>query len=391
MNSFVDATDGIAPRIAAVAHRSQIELAGARWAERETDWMRLRVDVAGGGLVDVRLIATPWRSLTDTLHLLEDLYYEEIEGEPTIWDASDIDDPGEPPDRVQPMHQVVLLPDGHAEPDWNLWQRLIYRFDDDARREFTSISQPAELNRRFGQVAAVGAYGTVLWQQQADVEQGVVVSAALNVSAVSSLQQTRALAHAALSDLHRNATTSDDAYLTSARRRQLRSELVGTQETLSALEAELTFGAEASTTIRPMLPSLRIESYHGALYEAAGIRDQAIGVERMLQRLRASVGDELATLQNAEAIISELRVRRWSLGAQLLAGITVPLSLVLAYFGVATTDVDRESSLLDLDLYWPIYSAVALLIGAVGLLVMASQMWDRRRIPRSGRAARRFG
>lgn len=326
LNSFIDTTEGIAPRLAAAVHQHDLELAGSRWTGgRSADWMRLRLDVAGGGLVDVRLIALPWESLTDSLALLEDLYYEELSNEPDQWDTQAVSDPGATPDRVEPMHQIVFLPDDHDEPEWGLWQRLIYRFDDDARREFTSITQPAELNRRPGQVAAVGTYGTVLWRLQSDVEQGIVISAALNVSALSSLQRTRALTHTTLKDLHRKAAQSDASFPTPALRRQQRHELVGIQETLSFLEAELTFGAEASATIAPLLPSLRIESYHQALYEAAGIQDQAAGVDRMLGRLRASVGDELAALENAETIVRELRVRRWSIGAQALAAVTVPL------------------------------------------------------------------
>ncbi|MCP4962710.1 MAG: hypothetical protein GY925_26005 [Actinomycetia bacterium] len=165
---------------------------------------------------------------------------------------------------------------------------------------------------------------------------------------MSSLQRTRALAHTTLTDLHRKAAQTDESYSTPALRRQQRHELVAIQETLSFLEAELTFGAEALATNAPLLPSLRIESYHQALYEAAEIQHQAAGVDRMLGRLRASVGDELSALENAETIVGELRVRRWSAGAQALAAVTVPLSLLLALFGTSSSQVDRERSLLDL-------------------------------------------
>ncbi len=390
LNSFIDATEGIAPRVAASCRRSELKLTGARWSgTRPVDWMRLRVDVAGGGLVDVRLLAVSWESVTDTLALQEDLYYEDLQGEPTDWDHQAIEDPGTAPERVEPMHQIVLLPDSYDEPDWGLWQRLIYRFGDDARSEFTSITRPPELNRRLGQIAAVGTYGTVLWRVQGDVEQGAIISAALNVSALSSLQQTRALAHTTLKGLHQRVAGDDNSYLTAGVRRQLRRELVQTQETLSFLEAELTFGAEASATIAPLLPSLRVESYHQALYDAAGIHHQATGVDRMLGRLRASVGDELAALENAETIINELRVRRWSIGAQALAAITIPLSLLLAFFGTNSADVDRNTSLFDLNHYWPIYTFVLALVAAVGLMIVILQHRDRRRMPRPRRDARR--
>ncbi|MEM9892961.1 MAG: hypothetical protein AAF962_19010 [Actinomycetota bacterium] len=391
LNSFVEAADDVAPRAAAISERDELELSGQRWNGRPAEWTRLRIDVAGGGLVDVRLLAIEWVSLTDSLNLLEDLYYEGLDGEPDTWDLQHLADPGAPPTRVEPMHQIVMLPDDHEEPDWELWQRLIYRYDAEARPEFTSIRRPAELNRRPGQVAAVGTYGSVLWRIQSEVEQGAVLSAALNVAAISSLQRTRSIAHATLKGLHQQALDSDRTYRTAAARRQLRRELVATQETLSSLEAELTFGAEASTTITPLLPSLRVESYHQALYEAAGIRELAAGVDRMLGRLRASAGDELASLQNTEAIVSELRVRRWSIGAQALAGITIPISLLLAFFGTSTTDVDRQTSLFDFHEYWPVYAAVGLLVAAIAATVLALQVRDRRRIPHSSRASRIYG
>ena len=198
-------------------------------------------------------------------------------------------------------------------------------------------------------------------------------------------------AHSALKDLHRRSTTDGETYRTPSARRQLRRELVDTQETLSFLEAELTFGAEASTTITPLLPSLRIESYHQALHHIAGIREHAAGVDRMLSRLRASAGDELASVQNAEAIINDLRVRRWSIAAQALAGITIPISLLLTFFGTSTTDVDRQTSLFDLSEYWPAYTAVGLLVTAIGTIVLVMQLRDRRRIPQSSRASKFYG
>ncbi|MEM9654396.1 MAG: hypothetical protein AAGA65_20050 [Actinomycetota bacterium] len=254
----------------------------------------------------------------------------------------------------------------------------------DANLDFSSIGRPDELNRRPGQIAAVGGFGSVLWRQQSYVEAGVVLSASLIVSAVASLRETRAAAHAALRDLHSLSEADVDLYSTSESRRNLRYQLVASHETISRLEAELTFGAEASATITPLLPSLRVEAYHRTLYEAADITRQAHLVDRMLARLRASSEAELSALQTVESGLAQLRVRRWSIAAQVLAAITIPLTLLLAYFGVSTSDVSDESSITDFGAYWVPYTITGILVLGAALLLVALWLVDRRRMRDAG-------
>ena len=102
-------------------------------------------------------------------------------------------------------------------------------------------------------------------------------------------------------------------------------------------------------------------------------------VDRMLGRLRAGAEAELSALGTVENSLSALRTRRWSIGAQTLAAVTIPLSLLFAYFGVSTGDATRDTSIVDLQQHWPIYAGLVALVTSIVL-----QLRDRRRVPPHG-------
>lgn len=229
----LESAGDLAPQLAAVSTQSNVTLTGSRSGDAEVDWHRYRITIPGGGLVDARIISKPWDSLGDAISLLEDFAYESIDGEPTEWDAKHTSGCSGEPDSTLPFHQLVLLPDSQQEPDWETIQRLIYRADLDAIEEQSAIGHPEELNRRPGQLAAVGRFGSVLWGVQDYVEASALLSASLVVSAASNAKSVRAAAHTQLARL-RNAAVDDSHN--------------GIGETLRAvadLGADLTFGAEA--------------------------------------------------------------------------------------------------------------------------------------------------
>ncbi len=193
----------------------------------------------------------------------------------------------------------MFLPDEQDEPTWETIQRLIYRADLDAIEEHSSITHPDELNRRPSQLAAVGSFGSVIWGLQDYVENGLVLSAALTISAAATLRRTRIAALDVLHDLHRLQRQDDETPIDAGHDPSV--QLAHLQRTIGRLQTALTFGAESTATIEPLLPSLRIESFHEALYQSTGIPLQAALVDRMLTRLNASTSAELAALNEGEA------------------------------------------------------------------------------------------
>lgn len=158
---------------------------------------------------------------------------------------------------MSPFHQLVFVPDSEPEPTWETIQRLIYRADLDAIEEHSSIGHPDEINRRPGQLAAVGSFGSVMWGIQDYVESSLIASAALTVAALACVRDIRRQALAQLSGFQTG-----------------QPDLVEARRALSWMEVELTFGAEAWATVSPLLPSLRVESYHQALFAASDVEQQ---------------------------------------------------------------------------------------------------------------------
>lgn len=260
----------LAPQIAVQGEPESIDLEGERSGKNTASvWVRHVMQMPDGALIDIRLMSLPWGGLDETINLLEDLHYETIDGEPCYYTAAFRQDTRI--DRTKPFHQLVFFPGQENEPNWEQIQRLIYRFDSDAIEEHSSIIHPDELNRRPGQLAAVGRFGSVLWNLQDYVEVSLIISAAMTVAASSVAMSVRKEAHALL------AATSGEA---DALREAIQQ--------IDRLGIDLTFGAEAHATIGHLLPSLRVESFHEAIYRAADVRSQIDLASRMLERLSAS-------------------------------------------------------------------------------------------------------
>lgn len=374
---------GLAPRVCAHCDRNDFDLRGPRIDSIQVSaWTRLRLDIAGGNFIDLRILDVAFDSMNQAIPLLEDLYYEELRQEPTEWDWMRDAAVGQDVSAADPYHQIVLLPSDFESPDWDTLQRLIYRANLDANREFSAIGFPDELNRRPGRGAAVGPFVSVLWGQQGYIESAVTLSACVVVSATTAMMRTQRATYNAMKLLHEQGREQVQ-YISAKSRGAFRNVLVWTQESISDLEAELTFGADAYATLLPIMPSLRVESYHQMLYSAADLPRQVQLVDRMLGRLRSSTEAQLGALSSVETAISELRIRRWSFSAQALATIAVPLSILLAYFGIGSSDIDPESSIFDFERYWMVYLAMALLVAATLSSYTFMRLFDRMKTPLS--------
>lgn len=294
LTGFLEAAGELAPVLVASAEHPGLTLGGQRSSrELNVDWQRFRLQTAAGGIVDVRVMSTPWESLRDTISLLEDLHYETLTGEPTEWGGRAAEAVGAV-SAVRPFHQLVFVPDSEPEPSWETIQRLIYRADLDAIEEHSSIGHPDEINRRPSQLAAVGSFGSVLWGIQDYVERSLILSAASTVAALATIHDVRLKALAQLQQLRAMESHGDGATSGGSGVDGSAEALTGAMRELSWLEANLTFSAEASAAISPLLQSLRVESFHRALYASADVMPQAQLVGQMLTRLRSVTEAELS-------------------------------------------------------------------------------------------------
>jgi hypothetical protein len=315
--------------------------------------------------------------LADTIDLLEDCYFADITiAGSTVTDhvhalAVQLGADGTAESEFLPeRHQVVLDKDVATDDCEDLVQRLIYRADLPYRKEHSAIRYPAELNRRPGWLAALGPYVSVVCGHPKFIENAIFIS---TVQAVAAAAQLRAIRQAAYDDVRLFRSLEAAPGSTRDRRRTL--ERIADQ--LGDLELELSFSVEATGDLGLLVPSLRVESFHNALYDCMGLAAKAVTVEKMMQRLSAAIAAELTAIESIERRSDENRRLRYTVAVGFVSVVAIPASLILAFLGINASQVNPHLSMFSYH-YLPVYLGVAALLAIGALLSVALWVQHRR-------------
>ena len=325
--------------------------------------------------------------LLDTIDLLEDCYFADLQiGEKSLAEYAHAlavqlgADGSAEPDFLPERHQMVLGASRPEEDCEDALQRLIYRANLPYRKEHSAIRYPAELNRRPGWLAAVGPYVSVICGHSDFIENAVFLSAVQAVAAAAQLRAIRQAAAYADVRLFRDVEAAGGT--TRDRRRML--ERIADQ--LGDLELELSYSVEASADLGLLVPSLRVESFHNALYESMSLAGKAVTAGRMLERLGSAISAELTAIESIERRADESRRIRYAVAVGFVSAVAIPASLILAFLGINARQVHSNLSMFSHH-YLGMYLAVAALIVLAGLL--AAGFWvQQRRDARHHRVAR---
>lgn len=331
-----------------------------RWREGTLMSGRLWLFVMPSGQVVTALTLDVDCTHVQAVNLLEDCYYLDLTvGNSTVEALAaaearargvEVDAEELAPERHQIVYSAALRVRGPAD----VIQRLIYRANLPYRPEYSNISYPGELNRRPNTTAAVGPYVSVLCGQQDYVENAAFVSAA---QAVASSVRLREIRNALYHDLREFRAIERAAGDTRTRRRTLER----ITDDLTRLELDLSVSVEAPADLGVLVPSLRVVEYHTQVYASIGIRKLAKTVSRMLRRLEATSQAELTSIESIERRADEDRRLRWTVAVGFVSVVAIPISLILAFFGINATQVDENRSMFDPAYVW-VYASVGLMI-----------------------------
>jgi hypothetical protein len=397
LQPFVDESTDFLPRLVSGRTVAAEEIRGRRFdfrteeqADTDTQAVVTRVSqwlwAVPGGFFQVMTSVDVRCPLSDVILLLEDLYYDDFldsEIETTGWEQ------WLGPDGARGQsgeaHQVVFLP-STFQLDWDQAQRLVYRADLDADREHSAIRFPDELNRRFNRGCALTPFVSAFWGQQDYIENSAILSAVQMVSAWARVRFIRDVTYREFAHIQGLMHSPDvGGYYSTAQRARIRQVLVTAQEIISELEGRLTFGVEALQSIMPVIPSLRVESYHRALYDALDLPTQAMITSKMLERLTSAVRSESAALSAVEEHVAETRRKRWAVSVGLLTTIGVPLTILLGFFGAGTSDVRSTDSLFNVRVYGIFYLITVAIIFLALVVHFGLLLRARRQLPSSRR------
>jgi hypothetical protein len=314
--------------------------------------------------------------LGEVIDLLEDCYFGDVRaGTDTIEGCAHAlaarlgADGGGQAGFLPERHQIVFDDQPAPEDCEGLVQRLIYRADIPYRKEYSAIRYPAELNRRPGWLAAVGPYVSVVCGHSDFIQNAVFSSA---VQAVAAAAQLRAIRQAAYSDVRRFRGLEAAGGST----RDHRHTLERIADQLGDLELELSYSVEASADFGLLVPSLRAENFHHCLYESMGLAGKAATAGRMLDRLGSAIAAELTAIESIERRADDNRRILYAVAAGFASAVALPASLVLAFLGINSTQVNQRWSMFS-GHYLPMYLGVAGVI-VVGV-ALAAGMWVQQR------------
>jgi hypothetical protein len=371
-----------ADQLPAVLHRETLDpgtLGFSRWQQAgRVTGARIWLFRLPSGQITAALSLDVHVALTDTIALLEDCYFTDVQAAgvgieeharrlATQLGVVTRAGQGFLPER----HQLVLdespAPDDGGE---DMIQRLVYRADLPYRKEHSAIRYPAELNRRPGWLAAVGPYVSVICGHPDFINNSIFVSA---VQAVAAAAQLRAIREAAYADvrLFRDFEAAEGS--TAARRRSL--ERIADQ--LGDLELELSYSVEATADLGLLVPSLRAESFHHALYASMSLADRAVTAGRMLQRLSAAIHAELTAIESIERRADDNRRVRYAVAVGFVSAAAIPAALFFAFLAIQAPQVNPAWSMFSQH-----YLGVYLTIGAVivlGVLLSVGLYVQQRR------------
>jgi len=378
-----------ADQLPSVLYREAVDISALqfrRWADAATViGARIWLFRLPSGQIVASLSLDAQVELLDTIDLLEDCYFGDVRlGDQSLAEythalAVQLGADGEADaDFLPERHQMVLGPTRPEEDCEDLLQRLIYRTNLPFRKEYSTIRYPPELNRRPGWLAAVGPYVSVVCGHSDFIENAVFLSA---VQAVAAAAQLRAIRQAAYTDVRLFRNVEAAGGTTRDRRRVLER----IADHLGDLELELSYSVEASGDLGLLVPSLRVENFHNALYESMSLASKAVTAGRMLERLARAIDAELTAIESIERRADDNRRIRYAVAVGFVSAVAIPASLILAYLGINASQVSSARSMFSHH-YLGMYLTVAGLI--IAAVLLSAGLWlQQRRDARHHRSA----
>jgi hypothetical protein len=269
------------------------------------------------------------------------------------------------------MYRAFAQGQQSAIPHEAVVERILYRSMAPYTVEFSQRVDPAELNPKDSRGEAEDALGIVtthvslFYGQDPLVEDSVFLSTVQAVGTASRFRQIWDEAYHWV----RVFRSKDQKQGVGEQKRQDLEELV---DRLGNLEFDLTFSVE--------FPLMRIESFHSALSKVLDLENQAETLSQMFTQLEGSVKSEITAIDIRDREAAELKQRQNANAAMVISLIGVPVTFILAFFGVNATQVKQEWSMFDR--HYVVIYLVAAVLGLIPITIIAiSRLLTGRSLP----------
>jgi len=272
-------------------------------------------------------------------------------------------------------HQLVFIRDLHGTDPVS--HGTVRRMLNGSRPRFSTLVEPAGLSED-GSYSVVGDRASFLCGHSADVENSVFLTTVQAVGTASRFQQIWQEAYYRVQEFQDNKQHKEIGV-------QQREDMAELADRMGNLELDLAFSVQTAADLG-LNPSIRIDSFHDALYEVMQVEVRARTVGEMFNRLGGSIQSELTAIESRERQEEERRRaaeeedrrrraqeedRRRTAGALalgILSFIIAPITFFLGFFGMNVSEV-HGGSMWDIRTYLWAY-IVAGLLAAIPLLIV---------------------
>jgi len=150
-------------------------------------------------------------------------------------------------------------------------------------------------------------------------------------------------------------------------------------ERLNELQLDLSFGIEIYADAS-LIPELLVESYHSSLRRVAALSESMANTSRIVDRVAAVMHSRYATLEASAQEYTEQRGKIFAGTVAIGSLLALPPALLLAYFGINSTNVNSNLSIFDLRHYGITYLIVwvPFIVLVVGAGIMRYRVRPRR-------------
>lgn len=339
---------------ALVASKEQIAVDFLHANKRARDSRILVFKYSTDGFVTVVLEASLRGSLADIIGAMEDAYYARLRVADVGFDAylgrvmDELNAPlnGFELSKLTRSYHQVLFTDNELVSggiDTDVVQRLIYRADLPARDEFSAIEYPKEMNRRPGSLAAVGPFVTVLSRQQDYMVNAVTFSAIMLVSVRQRLKDIRDSVYRAMEEMKSHSGDKDVDKIQASIKRLMR------------YRYELTAYVDSYRILGLYVSAMRLENYHDVLWSQLGLDERLDVTTRLLETAKEYVELDFMRQSELKAKHDEINKSSWSIIVALLSVLTIPPSLIFAFFGSDVVEIGSNPSLFDFSSFIGLY------------------------------------
>lgn len=198
--------------------------------------------------------------------------------------------------------------------------------------------RPQNLNLRRDSLCILTPYVAVLYNHQEYIESTMILSISQYVTAVQSLALLRQNSFEILRRIHEfesfeNATRKEAAMVF----------LV--EKSIEMLQLELAMNVEEPMDLSLLLPSIRAQDFHGALFEVGEIKTKINNISQTFGRIEKVLMSVKGAAQAFEGEIIQIRRGIFAGIASALSIITIPVTITLAFFSAPLKEAPKDVSI----------------------------------------------